>query len=676
MKPRSHKSLTNLKTFLFGAPYYPEHWDDADMKDDVQRMKDAGFNIVRMAEFAWDRLEPEEGRFELSFFDPHIAKLGQAGIRTILCTPTATPPAWLTTQYPEVLRVAEDGRRMMHGSRQHACHSSPLFREYGRKITKAMAAHFAKNPYVAGWQTDNELFCHFSECHCDNCTAAFRVFLDKKYGTIAELNRRWGTSFWALTYNSFDQILTPHANRPTYTNPSQHLDYHLFLSSEVTDFQNEQIGILRGANPFWWITHNGIMDNIDYREFTRELDFFGIDLYPMFSRRANRGADDAANLDRTRSFSGNFIIPELQSGPGGQGDYFHDTPLPGEMRLYAWQCIAHGADGILHFRWRTCRFGAEQYWCGILDHDNIPRRRYDEAAREGAEFARLGPEILGSHLEPEVAVLYDSGLAQFGHYPVTCGLSSPNHLAKMIHRTWWEAKYNVGFVHPEDDLGGIKLIIMPSWAIVTDEVAAALETFVENGGTLVITARSGIKNSDSHVISTTPPGLLARLAGCVVAEPTRVNEPAVFPNSFIINGVESQQSQFSEMLQPVSGEVVATWTKGHQAGKPAVVKNKFGRGTCIYIGTFLDAASSAQLLPYVAGIAGVKPIIKDLPENVEVSVRVKDAHKLCFLLNHGDKSVEISNIPEGIELISGKKTSGKLALEPCGVAVIRQSGIH
>ena len=670
--PRTHKSPTGLKTFLFGAPYYPEHWDETDMKNDAERMKAAGFNIVRMAEFAWDRMEPEEGKFDLSFFDPHIARLGEAGIRTMLCTPTATPPAWLTTRHPDVLRVAGDGRRMMHGSRQHACHSSRKFREYGRKITKAMAGHFAKNPDVTGWQTDNELFCHFSECHCENCTAAFRVFLEKKYGTIAELNRRWGNAFWALTYNSFDQIQTPFPDRPAFNNPTHHLDYHLFLTSELTDFQNEQIAILREANPAWWITHNGIMGNVDYRPFSRELTFLGVDMYPMFSGAAHRARDAARLLDATRSFSGNFVVPELQSGPGGQGNYFHDNPAPGQMRLFAWQCVARGADGILHFRWRTCRFGAEQYWCGILDHDNVPRRRYEEACREGAEFARLEKDILGTHIEPEIAVLFDSGLAELGHSPITCGLDSPNTVAGIIWRTWWKAHYSVGFVHPADDLEGIKLIVMPSWAIVTDETASALEAFVENGGTLVITARSGIKNSDSHVISTTPPGLLARVSGCHVEEATRVNEPEATPNSFVIDGVEIRQGQFSEILQPTTGETIATWTTGHQAGKPAVIKNRLGRGTCIYIGTYPDETGASQLMPLIAGIAVVKPMVAELPENVEITQRTADSCTLWFLLNHSAEHVEITCAPQGIDLISGHKTSGNLALEPYGVSVIKQ----
>ena len=670
---RTHKSPTGLTTFLFGAPYYPEHWDEADIKDDPKRMQAAGFNLVRMAEFAWDRLEPEEGKFDFSFFDFHIARLGEVDIQTMLCTPTSTPPAWLTAAHPEILRVAQDGRVMRHGSRQHACNSSPLFRDYSRRITQAMATHFAPNPHVVGWQTDNELFCHFSECHCDNCAKAFRQFLRVKYESIDELNRRWGTAFWALTYNSFDQIQMPYPDRPTYSNPSQHLDYHLFLTSEVTDFQNEQIAILRDANSAWWITHNGLMANIDYREFSRELNFLGTDVYPMFRRPDERAADVAAQLDMTRSFAGNFIVPELQSGPGGQGDYFHDTPAPGQMRLFAWQCVARGADGILHFRWRTCRFGAEQYWCGIFDHDNVPRRRYAEVCREGEEFARLGNEILGTYLEPDVAILLDSGLAELGHRPMTCGLDSPNTLARTIWRACWEAHYNIGFVHPEDTLDGIKLLVMPSWAIVTPAVASSLESFVEKGGTLIITARSGIKNSDSHVISATPPGLLSRLSGCLVEETTRVNEPDIFQNSFILGGIEINEAQFSEILQPTTGEVAANWKKGHYAGKPAVVTNQFGRGACIYIGTYLDAVSAALLVPLFARTAGVTPLIARLPRNIEVSVRLSDSRKLWFLLNHNDHPDIISNPPSGFELISGRESAGSIELEPFGVAVIRQS---
>ncbi len=167
----SHKRLSSIKQFLYGSPYYPEHWDAAVRSQDAERMKAAGWNCVRMAEFAWDRMEVEEGRFDFSLFDETIQSLGKVGIKTILCTPTATPPVWLTRAHPEILRVDERGVRMAHGSRQHACTTGPLYRENSRRITSAMAEHFAGNPDVIGWQTDNEFNCQFSECHCESCQA-------------------------------------------------------------------------------------------------------------------------------------------------------------------------------------------------------------------------------------------------------------------------------------------------------------------------------------------------------------------------------------------------------------------------------------------------------------------------------------------------------------------------
>ncbi len=189
----SHNSPSNLKKFYFGTPYYPEHWDAETREEDAERMANADFNAVRMAEFAWDVMEPREGEFDFALFDETIARMGEKEISTILCTPTATPPRWLTYAHPDVLRVNADGVAMQHGSRQHACPSSPVFRAYSRTITQAMADHYAENLHVIGWQTDNELNCHFSECHCENCQVEFREFLREKFDDdIDALNAAWG----------------------------------------------------------------------------------------------------------------------------------------------------------------------------------------------------------------------------------------------------------------------------------------------------------------------------------------------------------------------------------------------------------------------------------------------------------------------------------------------------
>ena len=364
-----HQRPSQWKQFLFGVVYYPEHWMDAERKNDAPLMAEAGVDTVRMAEFAWDRMEPREGEFEFSFFDDAIEELAAAGISTILCTPTAAPPRWMTARHPDWLRVDANGRQMVHGSRQHVCTTNPGFREASRRITRAMAKHFSGNPHVIGWQTDNELNCHFRECHCGACQSAFRRWLEEKYGDIAALNAAWGTVFWAQTYESFDQVGTLLIDRPTHPNPSQHLDYFRFLSDAVIAFHRDQTEILRAVRPDWWITHNGMFERLDYWKLAEDLDLMGIDIYPGFADKTPKAFSwAAARLEECRASSGTFMIPEQQAGPGGQRPYLHRTPQPGQMRLWAWQAVAHGADGLLHFRWRSCRFGAEIYWCGILDH--------------------------------------------------------------------------------------------------------------------------------------------------------------------------------------------------------------------------------------------------------------------------------------------------------------------
>lgn len=401
----SHRRPSDLSTFYYGVCYYPEHWTEAERHQDAERMAQAGLNIVRLAEFAWDRMEPREGAYDFSFFDEQIEHLARHGIATILCTPTAAPPRWLTRRFPQTLRCNQAGQPMQHGSRQHCCHSNDRFRDYSRRITAALAGHFKNNPHVVGWQTDNEFLCHFSQCYCAACQEAFPHYLRWRYeNRIGRLNADWGTAFWAQTYEDFGDIPLPREAMPAYENPAHRLAYKQYLADAVARFQHEQVEILRSAQSAWFIMHNGIFSSVDNRgDFARDLNFLGYDSYPCFCYDyANRAATHAANLDQARGYAGNFVVPEHQSGPGGQRPYFHDNPEPGEVRRLSYASLARGADSLLYFRWRTCRFGAEEYWCGILDHDNQPRRRYHEVAQMGGELKRIGPELLGTSVHTDV----------------------------------------------------------------------------------------------------------------------------------------------------------------------------------------------------------------------------------------------------------------------------------
>ena len=202
-RPISHRRPAPFKNFYFGAAYYPEHWDSSLLDNDAGRMAAAGFNVVRMGEFAWHMMEPREGEFDFAFFDEAIARLARHGIMTIMCTPTAAAPRWLTQHYPDTLRVDSESRPLQHGSRQQCCSSNFRYREFSRRISSAMQTHFLDNPHVIGWQTDNEMNCHFSECHCLSCQEEFRHFLQQKYVSIDRLNTAWGTVFWALHFRRF-----------------------------------------------------------------------------------------------------------------------------------------------------------------------------------------------------------------------------------------------------------------------------------------------------------------------------------------------------------------------------------------------------------------------------------------------------------------------------------------
>ena len=670
----SHQRTSRLQQFYFGSPYYPEQWDAATRTLDSERMKAAGWNSVRMAEFAWDRMEPEEGRFDFGLFDETIQRLGEAGIVTILCTPTATPPVWLARAHPEILRVDEKGVRMEHGSRQQACTTGVLYRQHSNRITTAMAQHFAGNPYVVGWQTDNEFNCHFSECHCPSCQDGFREFLHEKYsGDLDALNQAWGTPFWAQTYRSFTEIATPRNNQPTYPNPGQQLDYMRFVSWSVARFQGEQVELLRKANPNWWITHNGIFRHIDYRgRFTRDLDVLGYDVYPFFTYDPDeRPVNQCFNLDYVRSLSGNFIVPEQQSGPGGQAPYFHDTPEPGEMRRMAYTSIARGADSLLFFRWRSARFGAEEYWCGVLDHDNVPRRRYTEAAQLGVELKRVGAEVLGTSVKIEAGVAAGDFDANEAHETLPFGLPGPRALAASVWRTLFDRGYAVGCVHPSDDLSGLKVYFLPHWEVFDPAWVPNLKAFVERGGLLVIGARSATRNLDNQVIPETLPGALRGLAGVTISDYGRQNQPDKRPLQIGFNGSWVQTDYWYEALQPEGDtEVLSRWQNRHLDCQPAVTLHRVGQGAVVYVGTYLTSAVMAGLWPMLQPYGGMKPLLPGTPQGVEVSLRTDKRKQLWFLINSTDRRHEVS-VPTGLDLISEQPVGGKLILPPNGVMVIK-----
>ena len=676
-----HQRPTQLKQFLFGAPYYPEHWSAEDRKHDAARMKAAGVNVVRMGEFAWDLMEPRRNAFDFSLFQEVSDEMGAQGIKSFMCTPTATPPRWLTYGNEHWYRVDVAGKPMQHGNRQHVCTNNHDFRAESRRITRAMAEAFKDNPHVIGWQTDNELYCHISECFCDTCQQEFRKWLEKKYHTIQALNQAWGVAFWAQTYDHFEQIdLARVPQRPAYVNPSQELDWRRFLSDSLCEFQQEQVDILREVQPAWWITHNGTFANYDYWKLAESLDFFSVDVYQAFAGdKPDTFFWGAWKNESARYVSGGYIIPEQNGGAGGQRDYMLPTPENGLMRLWAYQGIARGADGILHFRWRTCRYGAEIFWNGILDHDNKPRRRYDEFCQEGKEFAALSERIIGSVLEVKIGIVTNFEHDQV-YVSMPNGFPSPSKQNEALFSAMLMQNLPVGLLDSRDSFDGMEILFLTNHIIEDVALAQKLEKFVAEGGLLIVTARSFSRDANNHVLAQTAPGILTPLIGATREEEGRIVHEDEFKITLPGGAIAAKGGY--EILATQSADVLATWRiregKGylHPAhGSPAITVNSFGKGHAVYVGSYPHADNIPALLAEAFKFKAVAKQV-EAPTYVESSIRHRKGERTLYLLNHSYEPQTVTLPESGKELLSGRQLSGQLTLDPLGVAVIALKDAH
>lgn len=286
-------------TMTMGTCYYPEHWDKSLWENDLERMLDAGISVVRIAEFAWSKVERTEGEFNYDFFDEFLDLCQRKGMKVIFGTPSATPPAWLTEKYPEVLNGREDGVLYRHGGRRHYNYNSPKYRELVSRIVTKIASHYGPHPAIVGWQIDNEINCEVSEFYSDADTEAFRVFLQEKYGTLDRLNEAWGTVFWNQTYTEWDQIYVPRTLLNESYNPHLRLDYYRFISESAISFCKMQADIIRKyKKEDDYITTNGIFWNLDNHRMEKEcLDVFTYDSYPSFAFGLDRDPLTAADLN-------------------------------------------------------------------------------------------------------------------------------------------------------------------------------------------------------------------------------------------------------------------------------------------------------------------------------------------------------------------------------------------
>jgi len=650
-----------------GVDFYPEHWPRERWEVYARQMQEAGFSVVRLAEFAWAFMEPEEGRFDFALFDDALAVLHRHGLKAILGTPTAVPPVWLARKHPEIMRQDPSGKRAQYGVRKDQCFSAGAYRLGSLRITAAMAEHFKAAPNVVGWQTDNEF--GTCVCVCGACQAGFRQWLRAKHGTIDTLNDRWGTRFWGHLYRDWEEISYPDGNDSH--NPGHLLDWQRFGSALQVSFQAEQIAILRRTCPGHFITHNlmGLAQDVDYWELAKDLDFVSWDNYPG-SRDApavHWHAGLAADLMRGVKRK-NFWIMEQSAGPLGWGDFGRNL-RPGELGKIAWHQVAHGADATVWFRWRTCTVGREQYWHGLLGHDGEPRRRYREAKDYATAMRRVEAALDGTTTPARIALIWDYDSLWSLRWQKSFAQSDYTANAARWHRAFRELGHDVDVVRPGADLAGYTVVVAPMLHVLSDEHASQLAAFVRAGGCLVGDHRLAVKDEHSRCHERCLPGLLMPVFGIRIEEYESIVKDTVYAVAGEAGSWSAQH--YADWIIPDGAEVLGRYQPWHVAAYAAATRHRCGQGWAWYLGAVpKEDAILTTLAADVAAKAGLQARLVP-PTGVEVSTRSGQGRELVFLVNHLDEPVEV-RLPAGkAELLSGTTTGTTLKLDRFGVAILR-----
>ncbi len=622
---------------MLGVCYYPEHWPESMWAEDARRMRGLGLSYVRVGEFAWSRIEPDAGTFDWNWLDRAIATLGASGLKVVMCTPTATPPKWLIDLYPEILPVdPETGRIRGFGSRRHTDFSSPVWHREAMRISAAVAARYSDNPYVVGWQTDNELCCHDTTLSASVAARdGFRAWCREQYVDIAALNNAWGNVFWSMEYGSFDAIELP-VGAVTETSPAHRMAWRRYASDMVVKFHSDMVAIIRTHAPGRWVTHNFIPmpeTGVDNHALAAPLDFASYDNYPLgradlamanapaaiFEPLMRTGHPDfqAILFDQTRGLTGKpFWVMEQQPGPVNWARH-NPRPAPGMVRLWSWEAFAHGAAVVSFFRWRQAPFAQEQMHAGLLRPDSSEAEAWPEIEQLAAELAAVG---LPETDRAPVAMIIDhesDWLAQIER-------QGRGYDYQAVVNSWYGAARRLGldvdFVAPNSDLDGYALVLAPALALPT---AASVARLRDCNALVLLGPRSGAKTHDVTIPDGLPPGPLRSLIPIRVLAVETLRPDC--PGTFAIGDANFASACWRETIDAGGCDVLGRY----EDGAPAFVRH----GRVHYLATLTDDAALDALLGTMAAEAGLATV------SLQGSLRLRRRGPLTFAINYGDTPV-------------------------------------
>ncbi len=642
-----------------GVDYYPENWDKSLWEADAELMSKTGVKLIRIGDGAWQNIEPADNNFDVQWLKDVILIFARRGIGTVLCVPTDIPPDWLIEKHPEIV-IADK-----NSDKSHICINSPVYRQYAKRMTEILAKEFAGNKAVLAWQVDNEIEANY--CTCPVCIEKFRNWIMKRHGSLENIN-----SMLKTKYNDVSKVNPPEKASEQWKAPSLSLEFYRFRTESAVEFAREEANVIRIAKENALITTSaGFDENYpDYYKLYDNMNFVSYNNYPpvRLPKDAECNYSHAFELDLMRGIkNGKFCVTEQLSGPRNSNGTMTSAPKSGMIMGYAMQALFRGADMVFHYHWRTALSGEKMFSHGILDHCNKPNRRLAEVAELCSCLEKLKP-LENTHIESDVAIIY-SPTDEFALniQPQSEGFDYIEQLRK-FHAAFTKFGANVDVVSSEADLSKYRLVIAPSMYVNMETATSNIHQYVMEGGTAVLTTRSGVKDKYNNCVMEPLPTVFRELVGVDVVEYDPIGTDKETVRDFAGNRFEC--SKWCDILKPTTARVYGEYSGGDYNKSPAITMLRYCDGISYYVGAVFDSDFYESFISNLMMQTGI-PKLEGLSKGIEVTTRTNGRDEyICFFNNTEDDGyVPLPKPMYG--LISGTEVSC-LELKPFGIEIVRK----
>ena len=648
-----------------GSDYYPNTSPKAQTEKDAELMKQAGYNVARLGDLVWDLMEPQEGLYDFSWVHSAVDILSKAGIKTFLATPTAAIPKWMYDKHPEIMQLTASSERKPYGKRRHACLNNPVYRDYCLKIATALATEFKRNNNVIACQVDNELMAEEPYCYCSYCQKKFSQWLAAKYKTVDKLNRAWNLDFWSQNVRSFDEVYLPRKG----DNPSCFQNYQEFNSDCAIDFYNLQRNAIMIVDPAIKVSHNicssGFLYLLDLYKMSRTCDFMSIDNYPygwtLENEYGNKGpftftphmVSLALSQLRGAKQQAPFWVTEAQIGrtAGNQRKIVE----PGMVRLWSIQEMAQGAMGIQFFPFKTFPAGHEHVMVGVLDEDNVPRRRFQEAQQIATEAQQI-KQLTGQTLPVAPAAIIRDFKCDwaFEDGRFAMDFRYMRHIFE-YYRALRNASVTTDIISSEDNFANYKLIVIPSLVLVNEDVCERLKSAARNGCTLVITCMTGLRNDDVKSFGRIMNRSIEELAGIQMEE-----QHALIGIESTKLKLDNDTTSYScnlwhDVFSLTTATSLARYDSRFMKGKCVIAQNKFGKGTVYYVGSVVEDKVASIIICDAIKRSVISPVAVSDNELMELTEVAGPKGRYVYAINFSNQNQLIKLLKPMIDVLTNEK---------------------